>query len=504
MEKTTEKRKFKAPSAYTILFFLTIAIAILTWFVPAGQYAKTKDGNLIAHTYKAVASHPQGIWDVFMAPINGMIGTEATSGAIGVSLFILVIGGFLGVVNKTRVLDDGIASLVSKNKGKEKLLIPPLMILFAIGGSTYGMAEETLAFYPLLIPVMIAAGMDSLVAIGIVLIGSDVGCLASTVNPFATGVASEMLGISPGNGLISRLVLFVLVVGIAIAFVYGYAAKIEKDPTKSLLYNQREEDIKYFKIDEIKNTEVVKLTKTQVGILWAFIITFIIMIVSLIPWTTLNPKWTMFEQINSWIVGIPFIGQVIGKDMAPLGTWYFSEITMLFFFMSVIIMFIARMKEEDYIDAFFSGMKDFIGVAIVVAVARGIQVIMDSGMITATILHFGEVTLGSLSNVIFIVLTFIFYIPLSFLIPSTSGLAAATMGILGPLGKFSGVDPSLVITAFQCAEGMIGLIAPTSAVVMGSLTIAKVDFGTWVKWVGKLFIIYFFVLAAFLAVMALI
>ena len=214
------KRRFKMPSAYTILFFIIIIIAILTWIIPAGQYSTDKAGNIIAHTYRAVKANPQGIWDVFMSPIVGMVGNDKTSGAIDVSLFILVIGGFLGVVNRTKALDDGIATIVRRFKGKEKWLIPILMILFAAGGTSYGMSEETIAFYPLLIPVMIGVGFDSLVAIGIALIGSQVGCLASTVNPFATGVASQSLNLTPGDGIGSRALLLVLTTALSIWYVY--------------------------------------------------------------------------------------------------------------------------------------------------------------------------------------------------------------------------------------------------------------------------------------------
>jgi Predicted membrane protein len=194
------KKGQKKANAFSIhnSIFSIILVAVLTWIIPAGEYATTKAGNIVAGTYKARASSPQGIWDVFMAPINGMVGTDATEGSISISLFILVIGGFLGVVNKTKALDDGISAVVRKYNNKEKILIPILMTLFAIGGSTYGMGEETIAFYPILIPVMIGIGYDSITAISLALIGSQIGCLASTVNPFATGVASQTINISPG------------------------------------------------------------------------------------------------------------------------------------------------------------------------------------------------------------------------------------------------------------------------------------------------------------------
>ncbi|GEP23974.1 YfcC family protein [Lentilactobacillus diolivorans] len=501
-QQTPPKKTFKMPSAYTILFLIIIFVALLTWMIPAGQYSTDKAGNIIAHTYRAVAANPQGIWDVFSAPIYGMIGNDKTEGAISISLFILVIGGFLGVVNQTRALDDGIASVVEKYKGKEKILIPLLMILFALGGSTYGMAEETIAFYPLLIPVMIAVGFDSLVAVAIVLVGSQVGCLASTVNPFATGVASQTLNISPGDGILSRIVLLVIVVIISILYVYRYASKIEKHPGKSLVFAQREEDLKRFALNN-RDEAGTKMTTRQKLVLWLFGITFLIMIMGLIPWDQINEKWTFFVSFTKWLQGIPVLGSLVGSHLVPFGSWYFTEITTLFLLMAVVVMFVFKMKESAFVTSFLNGMGEFLGVAIIVAVARGIQVIMNDGNITATVLHWGEMGLSNLNSAVFITLAYIFYIPMSFLIPSTSGLAAATMGIIGPMGKFAGVDPSLVVTAYQSASGWVNLITPTSGVVMGALAIAHVNITVWWKFMFKLMIYLLITTMIFLSVLAL-
>ena len=488
------------PSAYTILFFLIIFVAILTWIIPAGQYATTKAGDIIAGTYKARASNPQGIWDVFMAPINGMVGTDQTDGSISISLFILVIGGFLGVVNKTKSLDDGISATVKKFAGKETWLIPVLMILFALGGSTYGMGEETLAFYPILIPVMIGVGYDTVTAISIALIGTQVGCLASTVNPFATGVASQSINISPGDGLVSRLVLLVFVTAISIAYVMFYASRVKKDPTNSVVFERRQKDLEEFSTED-KSVDQ-QISGKQKTVLILFGLTFVIMILGLIPWTSLNKNWTFFDSFTKWLTNVPFLGDLIGRDLAPLGTWYFTEITSLFLLMSVVIMFVFHMKETTFISAFMDGMGDFLGVAIICAVARGIQVVMNNGYITATVLHAGESGLQNLSSGIFIVLTFIFYIPMSFLIPSTSGLAAATMGIMGPLGKFSGVSGSLVITAYQAASGWVNLITPTSGILMGALAIGHVDLLKWWKYMWKLMLILFVFICIYLVIVS--
>lgn len=495
-----KKRRFKMPSAFTILFIIIGLVAILTWIIPAGAYNTDKAGNIIAHTYKSVTANPQGIWDIFMAPVFGMVGNEHTEGAISISLFILVIGGFLGVVNKTKALDDGIGAVVRKYKGKEKRLIPILMILFALGGSTYGMAEETIAFYPLLIPVMIGVGFDSLTAVAIVLVGSQIGCLASTVNPFATGVASQTMNLSMGDGLIPRFILLIIVLVLGIWYVYHYASKIEKDPSKSAIYEQRQEDLDRFSVSD--TDEAGTMTGRQKAVLWLFGGTFVLMIVGLIPWSTINEKWTFFESATKWIAKVPVLGNLIGSDMVPLGDWYFSEITMLFLLMAVVIMFVYKMKETDFINAFMGGMAEFLSVAIIVAVARGIQVVMNDGMITDTVLHWGELGLKGLSQSVFIIITYIFYIPMSFLIPSTSGLASATMGIIGPMGKFAGVDGSVVITAYQAASGWVNLITPTSGVVMGALAIAHINISTWWKWIAKLMIYLFIVTCVFLGVLA--
>ncbi len=496
MEATQKKRRFTMPSSFTVLFLIIIVIAILTWLIPAGEYQVDDAGNLIAGTYDQIASQPQGIWDVIMSPIHGMLGTAETSGAVEISLFILMVGGFLGIVNETGALDSGVAATVKRYKGKEKMLIPVLMILFALGGSTYGMAEETMAFYPLIVPVMIGVGFDAVVGVAIVLLGSQIGCLASTVNPFATGVASQIAGISPGEGILWRLVFLVVTLSIGIFFVYRYASKIEEDPTKSLLYHQKNEN------KSMKMTDnVAELTKKQLHVLVLFGLTFFMMILSLIPWEEFGVM--LFVDFNNWLTSIPVLGEIIGTATMPLGEWYFQEITMLFLVMSIVVGVVFRMGEARFISAFLKGCGELLSVALIVAVARGIQVVMNSGSITATILHYGETGLGGLSAGMFAILTYIFYIPMSFLIPSTSGLAGATMGIMAPLGEFNGVQSHIVITAYQAANGLVNLISPTSAVVMGAMALSGVNIATWWRYTAKIIVVIFIASLAILWLAAL-
>ncbi|MEG3241376.1 YfcC family protein [Streptococcus suis] len=479
------KKGFKLPSSYTILMLIIAFMAVMTWVIPAGQYQVDEAGHLVAGTYEKVAQNPQGIYDVFMAPVRAMLGHGATEAAINVAFFIIMVGAFLGVVNETGALDVGIASIVKRFKGREKMLIYILMPLFALGGSTYGMGEETMAFFPLLVPVMMAVGFDSITGVAIILLGSQIGCLASTVNPFATVVASDAAGVSVADGMIWRFVFFVVILLMGVLFVANYAEKVKNDPTKSLVYKQREADMQHFNVTATQEVNA-ELSPAQKRVLWVFVLTFVLMICSFIPWEDLGV--TIFTQFNDWLIGLPFIGQVIGSSTAALGTWYFPEGAMLFGIAGIVVGLVYGMSEERLVKSFMFGAADIFSVALICAIARGIQVIMNDGMITATILHMGEEGLQGLSSQVFIILTYLFYLPMSFLIPSSSGLAGASMGIMAPLGEFVNVPASLVITAFQAASGLLNLVAPTSGIVMGALALGRVEIGTWYKFVGKLIV----------------
>lgn len=479
------KKGFKLPSSYTILMLIIAFMAVMTWIIPAGQYQVDEAGRLVAGTYEKVAQNPQGIYDVFMAPVRAMLGHGATEAAINVAFFIIMVGAFLGVVNETGALDVGIASIVKRFKGREKMLIYILMPLFALGGSTYGMGEETMAFFPLLVPVMMAVGFDSITGVAIILLGSQIGCLASTVNPFATVVASDAAGVSVADGMIWRFVFFVVILLMGVLFVANYAEKVKNDPTKSLVYKQREADMQHFNVTATQEVNA-ELSPAQKRVLWVFVLTFVLMICSFIPWEDFGV--TIFTQFKDWLIGLPFIGQVIGSSTAALGTWYFPEGAMLFGIAGIVVGLVYGMSEERLVKSFMFGAADIFSVALICAIARGIQVIMNDGMITATILHMGEEGLQGLSSQVFIILTYLFYLPMSFLIPSSSGLAGASMGIMAPLGEFVNVPASLVITAFQAASGLLNLVAPTSGIVMGALALGRVEIGTWYKFVGKLIV----------------
>jgi uncharacterized ion transporter superfamily protein YfcC len=471
-QPTEEKHGFRLPSAYTILFALIVLMAIATWVVPAGVYDLDKEGSPIPGTYHGVDSHPARILvDSLTAPINGLYGIENNKGnisyynkgtlfgAIDVALFIIVIGGFLGVTMRTGAIQNGIGRLVTKLRGRERWMIPILMSVFALGGTTYGMAEESLAFYALIITVMIAAGYDALTGAAVVLLGCGIGTYGSTINPFATGIASGFAGVSISDGFLLRLVMLVVGLVIGIFFVLRYADRVKADPSRSVVADMREANAERFSAGGISAD--IELTGRQKLILVTFGLAFLVMMYGVIPWEDLN---------------IPI----------PTLWWWFPEMTASFILFSVIIGIIGGLSEENLTGAFVDGARDLLGVALIIGIARGITVIMNNGQITDTVLNWAEQALGDVGQAAFAIVMFILFLPLSFLIPSSSGLATVAMPIMSPLAGFADVPPQLVVTAYQSANGLMNLFIPTSAVVMGGLAIARVPYGTYLRWVWPL------------------
>ena len=460
--------KFKFPSAYTVLMAIIVFVAALTYIVPAGQYDRVMNETLgkevpVAGTYQIVEATPQGFFDVVMAPIAGFFDPVTyEAGAIDVALFVLIIGGFLGVVTKTGAIDAGIAQVTKALEGREKWMIPILMALFAAGGTSYGMAEETLPFYMLLIPVVIAAGYDSLTGVAIVMLGAGIGVLGSTVNPFATVIASDAASISFTDGMDLRLAILALGFVITTAYVMRYAEKVRKNPLESLVADQKAANEEFF----LKNgAEVLEFTASRKLILVLFAVTFGIMI---------------------WGVSS--------------GGWWMAEMSALFLVASIVIGLLGRLSEEELTGTFVDGARDLLGVAFVIAIARGIVVIMNAGNITDTILFWCENAVTGLSEVVFINVMYWIQVVLSFFIPSTSGLAVLSMPVMAPLADFANVSRDLVVTAYQSASGVVNLITPTSGVVMGGLAIGRVSYAKWVKFVLPLVGIMTVVVMAMLSI----
>jgi uncharacterized ion transporter superfamily protein YfcC len=456
MPAQTPPKGWRFPNAFTILIVLIIAVAALTWVIPSGQYTRVPSEALgkdvpVAGTYALTPGNPQGFVDVILAPIAGFYGPDSyAANAIDVALFVLIIGGFIGVVTATGAIDAGIRRAMLRLKGREMWMIPILMALFALGGTTYGMAEETLAFYGLLIPVMIAAGYDALVAVAVILLGAGIGVLGSTINAFSTVIASDAAGISFADGLWLRLVILALTWAAAVAWVMRYAARVKADPSRSLVHDLKAANEAHFGAGVSDEA----FTGLHQIVLILFAATFAVMI---------------------WGVSV--------------GGWWMAQMSGLFLFAAIVIGIVGRLGEPRLVEAFLAGARDLLGVALIIGLARGIVVVMDAGQITDTILHSAEVTVADLPGAAFISTIYLVELGLSFFVPSTSGLAVLSMPILAPVADFAEVPRSLVVTAFATASGWVNLITPTSAVVMGGLAIGRVPYQRWLRFVWPLLLV---------------
>lgn len=457
-------KKKKSLSAFSILFIILISIFIVSKFLNGMTFdmATNKSGESFSSVVGATLP------SLVMAPYNGFLD------AIDISIFVLVLGGFLGIVQATGALEAGIHSLVKKKKDREISLIVILMILFSIGGTTFGMAEETMAFYGIITMALVTAGFDSLVGAATILLGAGSGVLGSTVNPFAVGTAVEALnsiGIKANQGIILLLgtFLWISTTIVSIYFVTKYARKVQKDKGSTLLSLQEQENMENeFQLDNSKSLDFTKIHKL---ILFIFACTFIVMIVALAPWQNLGIN--IFEGWSDFLTGETF------------GNWSFGEVAMWFFIMGIVIAFISGMEEKQVVKEFVDGASEVLSVVLIIVVSRGVSVLMQTTHIDALILDRASKALYGLSPIIFVLGAYILYVLLSFLIPSTSGLAFVSIPVMGGLAEALGMSPEVMIMIFTAGCGLVNLITPTSGVVMGGLEMAKVEYSTWLKFVTK-------------------
>ena len=484
----TAKKKRGMPSSFTILLALLAIVAVITVIVSG-----TSGGEVTAARLS----------DFCTAPVKGF------ADALPVCLFVMILGGFLGMMTETGALDNGIAVLVQKLKGNEIMLIPVLMLIFSLGGTTYGMCEETVPFYALLAATMMAAGFDPMVGAATVLLGAGCGCLGSTVNPFAVGAAVDALtgvDIAVNQSIIIGLgaVLWIVTTAMSIVFVMNYAKKVKADKGSTILSMQELKDAEeaHGKAASEVNKEV-KLTGRQKGVLIAFAFTFVVMIVGFIPLADLNEGVANFFDAgavydadgNAVVQG--WSALITGL---PIGQWYFDEASTWFFLMAILIGIIGGLSEKQIVNTFITGAADMMSVVLVIALARGISVLMASTGLDVYVLDAAANALAGLSGVIFAPMSFLVYFGLSFLIPSTSGMATVSMPIMGPLAVKLGFSPEVMVMIFSAAIGVVNLFTPTSGAIMGGLALAKIEWTTWLKFALKLIVALSVVCAVILTI----
>ena len=490
-EAVKKKKKRGMPTSFTILIGCLIFVAICTWIVAA--FTPDVTGATLAQ--------------VMRAPFDGF------KNAIDVCLFVIVLGGFLAMVNKTGALDAGIATLVRKLGDRDTLLIPVLMLAFGICGSTYGMMEETIPFYILLASVTFAMGFDSMVGALVVLLGAGLGTLGSTVNPFSIAIASSALtdmGIAVNQGALIAVgfLLFVISEVMGIAFVMSYAKKVKADRSNSAMTADElarmdaayADETRALEDEQASNLKNAVLTGKQKLVLVLFALSFLIMIVSFIPWESFG--------INIFAIGStaddPSTAWSAILTGLPLGQWYFTECGIWFFVISIVIGFVGGLSEKEIVNTFIDGCSTMISTALVIAVARAISVLMAETGLDVFVLNAAANALRGVSAVVFAPASYALYFVLSFLIPSSSGMATVSMPIMGPLADNLGFSPDIMIMIYVAAHGVVAMITPTNGVIVSGLELAHTSYTTFLKLTLKFFIALTLVTAAVLTVLMLV
>lgn len=439
----------KLPDTLLILLGILLIFVALTWIVPAGEFDREMVGNrsvVIPGSYQKVEAQPQGIGAFLMAPIKGFVG------AAHIIAFVFLVGGAFAIITRTGAVDAGLQNVIrnsQRNPRLKKWIIPIIMLLFSVAGATFGMSEEVLVFVLITIPLSMALGYDSIVGVAISFVGAGAGFAGAFLNPFTIGVAQGIAELPPFSGMEYRLLVWLIMTLVAIVFVMRYIKKIEKDPSRSPVYN----------IDQKRD-----LSK--------------LIIAEQLELTT--PR--------KWIIALLFgaiIALMIGAGQYG---WYIDEITGLFIGLGILAAIIGRLSAEEAIEAFKEGAKEMLTPALVIAFAKGLIVIASDGKIIDTILNGIASTTEGLPKVVSVEMMFILQSFLNLFVPSGSGQAALTMPIMAPLSDLLAVGRQTAVLAFQFGDGLSNLIIPTSGVTMGVLAIADIPYDKWLKWMLPLFL----------------
>ena len=501
------KGRLGFPSAVTTLAIVTLLVWVAALFIPAGQYAHDADGSPIPGTYQRVESPLTvggRVEQLVLAPVNGIYGLLSPErgivdtrtvgrlfGQIGVIVFIMSIGAFISISFATRALEVGVGALANRLRTRGWLLITAVMVLFSLLGSTMGFSVETLGFYALFIPLMTALGYDRLVTAAMIIVGATVGVMGSTVNPFSIGVAAGEAGVGIGDGIVLRLILWLVLTAMAVGWVLRYAARVRAHPHASLVGFDHDPPA-----EGVAAAVSERLTGTQKWVLAITVVAFGLMIFSVIPWSSViggKSGPADYYVTHEVVAAAPYWFEL---------NWWFPQLAMLFLVASVVVGLVARMNEKEIVRLIAAGASDMMSPAMVMLLAGGVSAIMPNTQTLDTILHAMEQLIAGASAGAFAVGSMLVNVPLAFLIPSSSGHAALAMPLLTPLADFAGVSRPVTITAWILAHGLTLLVSPTNVVVVGGLAIAKVGFDKYLRLMWPLLLGLFIVAAAGVAIAA--
>ena len=439
----------RIPDTLLIILSILIIFIALTWVVPSGAFERTElNGRTIVvpGTYERVEANPLGPGQFFMAPIKGFVA------AAEIIAFVFLVGGAFSIITGTGAIDAGLYRILHfsrQHPGYKKWIIPVVITLFSLGGSTFGMSEETLVFVLVTIPLALALGYDSITGVAICFVGAGAGFAGAFINPFTIGVAQGIAQLPPGSGMGYRLIVWACVTAIAIWYIMRYANRIEKNPSGSPMFEMdKERDDTHY--DDPLRT---KFDLSKKLILWALLLSLVLLVYGVSKWD-----------------------------------WYIKEISALFVALGFSAALLARLKPNDASKLFVNGARDMMTAALVVGFSRSLLVVAEEGRIIDTMLMAVANWTEGVPHFLTVEVMFLLQSCLNFFVPSGSGQAALTMPILTPLSDILGISRQTTVLAFQFGDGLSNMVIPTSGVTMGILAIAKIPYQIWLKWMFPLFL----------------
>lgn len=497
---TAGRKKGSLPAPITILMIVIVLAAISTWLLPAGQYHKlalggqsftitTNKGGIslplsqktldslgirinvekftggdirkpvsVPGTFAREKRNPQGLIAILQAPAKGIIDS------IDIILFVLVIGGFMYVFNETGAMAKGITWLSYSMKGRESWLIVIITTVLSFFGASYGMAEEALVFYPVLVPLFLAAGYDLLVPLAIIFGGTMVGGIPAFSNPFSVIIASNAAGINWMDGLGERLLLWVVVTGLLCWYILRYANKVKNDPAASLVYRIDGMVHPPYEVTVTHNAVAPKLEWKTKALLAIYITSFLCM-----------------------IAGVVFL------------KWWTLEMSTLFIAASILVAVVSRMNEKTFVREFIKGAESLLNVAFIIGVARGVTIVLNEGHVSDSILYYTANLVQGMWPAVFILLLLLFYLIFSLFIQSTSGMAVLTMPIIGGLAIIVNIPGREIVNAYMYGICLMSFLAPTG-IILPSLAMVNVSLKTWLKFIIPLLVMLTLICMLFLLV----
>ena len=418
-------RKLKVPNTYVIIAAIIALCAVLTWFVPGGQYVKADDGTL---SYESVDAVPQ-TWQVLSAVYHGFVKQA------GIIVFILVVGGAFWLLNATGAVEAGIQRFIVRIGKRDILVLVALTVLFSLAGAVFGMSEETIPFVGIVVPLVVSMGYDAFMGMLVVYVASNVGFSSAFLNPFTVGIAQGMADLPLFSGMGYRIFCWAFLTILMVVFVWFYAKRTRKEP--AVILSASEES-------------VMPLTKRQSWILVVLLLTVVALIVGVTCWD-----------------------------------WYMPEITGLFLGMGIVCGIIAGFSANMIADELIAGARDILSAALVVGFASGIIVILQDGKVVDSILHGMQEGLDGSSPAASLSAMYGIQALINFVIPSATAKAAITIPIMAPFADMVGVSRQAMVLAFQFGDGFTNMVTPTSGVLVAALAMARIPYAKWVKWVWK-------------------